>query len=585
MIHGIYANQPSFHTVEFTTGLNIILADRKEDATHKDTRNGLGKSTLISIINFCLGASVRKGKGLYIESLADWVFTIDMTVHGHRVKASRSVSSPNRISIQSETPPEHWIRQPDYDPKTKEYVFSLDDWKALLGWACFGLMPYEGQLKYTPSYRSLVSYFIRNKPDAYSSPFHHFRNQGTGSIQLHMAFLLGLNWEYAAQWQELRDKEDILKAMQKAIKTGALDGIVGTIGELEAARIQLESILEQEQKDLSSFKVHHQYETIQAETNRLTQELHRITNANVVDRRKLSRYEEAVATETPPKDNHIESIYQETGLTFPDGLKRSLNEAKQFHETVVKNRRTFLEAEIIHLKKQIADRDLLILKLTEERAKHLNILKTHGAFEEFSRLEEEHVATREKLEQIKHQIETVRTITAKKQDIQVGRIELGKAAEIDYEERRSKWTSAVKLFNENSQALYKSPGALIIDISDKGYKFDVEIECSDSDGIGKMKIFCFDLMLAQLGSTTQHKVDFLIHDSIIYDGVDPRQRAHALERAATVAEKNSLQYICALNSDMIPTEDLSAGFDLDKHVRVRLTDNDPAGSLLGMRFR
>ena len=89
MIHGIYANQPSFHTVEFTTGLNIILADRKEDATRKDTRNGLGKSTLISIINFCLGARAEKGKGLCIESLADWIFTIDITVGGHRAKASR----------------------------------------------------------------------------------------------------------------------------------------------------------------------------------------------------------------------------------------------------------------------------------------------------------------------------------------------------------------------------------------------------------------------------------------------------------------------------------------------------------------
>ncbi len=160
----------------------------------------------------------------------------------------------------------------------------------------------------------------------------------------------------------------------------------------------------------------------------------------------------------------------------------------------------------------------------------------------------------------------------------------GQRIDVSLEAIAPKWTTAVKLFNENSQALYKSPGALIIDISDKGYKFDVEIECSDSDGIGKMKIFCFDLMLAQLGSTTRHKVDFLIHDSIIYDGVDPRQRAHALERAAQVTEQNSLQYICALNSDMIPTEDLSAGFDLDKHVRVRLTDKDPAGSLLGMRF-
>ena len=88
----------------------------------------------------------------------------------------------------------------------------------------------------------------------------------------------------------------------------------------------------------------------------------------------------------------------------------------------------------------------------------------------------------------------------------------------------------------------------------------------------------------QLGETTHHNVDFLIHDSIIYDGVDPRQRAHALEQAATVTEQNNLQYICALNSDMIPTKDLSPGVNLDQYIRVRLTDKEPAGSSLGMRF-
>jgi uncharacterized protein YydD (DUF2326 family) len=119
---------------------------------------------------------------------------------------------------------------------------------------------------------------------------------------------------------------------------------------------------------------------------------------------------------------------------------------------------------------------------------------------------------------------------------------------------------------------------------DKNYQFDVEIECSDSDGVGKMKIFWFDLMPAQLRSTTPHNGDFLIHDSIIYDGVDLRQPAHALEQVAIVTEQNSLQHICALNSDMIPAEGLSAGFNLEKHSRVKLTDKDPAGSLLGMRF-
>jgi uncharacterized protein YydD (DUF2326 family) len=56
MINTISANQPSFKTVEFTPGFNVIIADRTESSGVKDSRNGLGKSTLIEIIHFCLGA-------------------------------------------------------------------------------------------------------------------------------------------------------------------------------------------------------------------------------------------------------------------------------------------------------------------------------------------------------------------------------------------------------------------------------------------------------------------------------------------------------------------------------------------------
>ena len=51
-----------------------------------------------------------------------------------------------------------------------------------------------------------------------------------------------------------------------------------------------------------------------------------------------------------------------------------------------------------------------------------------------------------------------------------------------------------------------------------------------------------------------------------------------------MAAKYGFQYICALNSDMIPMSDFSAGFDFEDLVRLRLTDTDPSGSLLGFRY-
>ena len=163
-------------------------------------------------------------------------------------------------------------------------------------------------------------------------------------------------------------------------------------------------------------------------------------------------------------------------------------------------------------------------------------------------------------------------------------MELKRATALDYEERRALWSQALSLFSEFSESLYKSPGRLVIDIDDTGYKFDVEIAGSPSEGISKMKIFCYDLMLISFARQRGLGIDFLIHDSTIFDGVDPRQRAHALELAAAMAAKYDFQYICTLNTDMVPVSDFSPGFDYEALVRLRLTDTDASGSLLGFRY-
>ena len=97
MIHSITANQPSFRDVEFRPGLNVILADRTEESSRKDTRNGLGKSTLVEIIHFCLGAKVLRDRGLAIPALEDWAFTMEMSLRGDRIAVTRAVASPNTV--------------------------------------------------------------------------------------------------------------------------------------------------------------------------------------------------------------------------------------------------------------------------------------------------------------------------------------------------------------------------------------------------------------------------------------------------------------------------------------------------------
>jgi uncharacterized protein YydD (DUF2326 family) len=76
----------------------------------------------------------------------------------------------------------------------------------------------------------------------------------------------------------------------------------------------------------------------------------------------------------------------------------------------------------------------------------------------------------------------------------------------------------------------------------------------------------------------------LVHDSTIYDGVDYRQRAHALEFAYKMANICGFQYICALNSDMVSYEEVEEDFDINKFVHLTLGDERPEDSAPGFHL-
>ncbi len=580
MIHKITANHDSFRPIRFGPGLNVILADRKEDSSRKDTRNGLGKSTLIEIIHFCLGARVQKGRGLAIPALADWAFTMEVSLGPDRVAVTRRISRHNITTVAGLS--DRWPDVPQAG-LLGERSFKTDQWRALLGRALFSL-PTADAPKYNPSFRSLISYFVRRRHDAFGDPFIYHSRQSTWDKQLHVALLLGLEWRHAADWQQIKDRATDLAKLRKLVDQGIVPGLAGSIGELEAERVALTQDIDDSSMALETFKVHPQYDSIESEANQLTEALHQEMNARVSASRRLRLYRRAVESEEPPSGVAVEPMYEEMGVVFSEAIRRSLAEAKQFYGRVVRDRRRFLQDEITRLERRIAEIQAEIAELTEQRAGVLRVLEEHGALAELTSLRERHATKLEELAGITRQIERRREIEADDRRIARDKAELADRAARDYDERRGSWDAAVRLFNRNSQALYAAPGHLVIDATDSGFKFDIDIRKSRSDGIGKMKIFCFDLAVLEACAGRDMGIGFLIHDSEMYDGVDSRQRAAALQRAHQVTERTGTQYICALNSDMVPNDDFRDGFTLDEYVRCRLKDGDVSGTLLGIVF-
>ena len=578
MIHRVWSDQASFRGVSFAPGMNVVLAERTKEATQKDSRNGLGKSTLVEVIHFCLGAQHKRGSGLLVEPLSGWEFSVEFDLRGRRIVASRSTDRPKEVALAGDLSGWPILDAEERDDRT---ILGMGAWNDLLSWGMFDYRANRA-VPNAPTFRSLISYFVRRGRDAFSTPFEHFRKQQEWDKRVNTAFLLNLEWQHAKEWQDLRDKEKALTDLRQV--PGLMPGLVGSVGELTAEKVRLEQDAARRAGELASFRVHPEYEVITREVNDLTEQIHGLVLENQNADRILRFYRGSFEAEVPPEEFNVAEIYREAGVHFSGGVQRHLEEVEAFHRQVIANRRDFLGAEVGRLERAILERERAITQYGEVRASKMAILRDHGALSEYTTLQERHLRAQQELEDVGVRLDALRRLERGASELRREREDLLTRALADYEAREEQRKAAIALFNENSERLYQTPGNLVIDLGKNGFRFDVEIMRQGSAGVQQMKVFCYDLALASLWAQRPVSPGFLVHDSPLFADVDERQIASALELAAEQSQGYGFQYICMLNSDKLPLADFSAGFSLEPFVRLRLTDASTDGGLLGIRY-
>ncbi|CAN7442568.1 DUF2326 domain-containing protein [Pararhizobium sp. LjRoot235] len=146
-------------------------------------------------------------------------------------------------------------------------------------------------------------------------------------------------------------------------------------------------------------------------------------------------------------------------------------------------------------------------------------------------------------------------------------------------------SDAVNAVREARTSLYADRwGTFEINPLPTGPEFKVEIESGNSGGIASMEIFCFDYALYKVVTTRLGGLGFLIHDSHLFDPVDSRQKATALELGASLTAEVGGQYIAMLNSDEYEKLEFSAGFDAPSRVLPVVLEDTLGGGLFGFRF-
>ena len=583
MIHQVTSSLNSFKTVRLNPGLNLIVAEKSKGATSRQTRNGSGKSSFVRIIDFLLGAKCDADSIFRLESLVDKNFGMTFDLSGQSTTVLRSGADSSRIVVDGAF--DGWPIQPKLHKESGELRISNAHWCDVLGAMMFQ-MPTDIE-SYGPTFRAMISYFVRRESSgAFQEAQKQSSQQQNWDVQTNLSYLLGIDWTISHALQKIRLKEKSLETLKKEATGGALGDLIGNIGELRTRLAVAERETNRLKAEIAGFQVLPEYHELEKEASRLAIRISELTNENTLDLERVASLSAQLESEQSPDSSLIESVYREVGIVLPELVGKRLEDVREFHAAIIRNRR-------IHLQSEMDDARNAITRRGEEQAasddRRLEIMKTlnsHGALDQFSKLQEELTRQQASVEELKKKVTLAKQLDSEETELTIERAKIKQRLTADLDDRADQLDESIVIFEEFSKQISDHEGSLVIEPKDNGPEFSINVEGKESKGIRSMQIFCFDMTLAVLWSNRKKGPGFLIHDSHLFDGMDSRQVARAIEIGASQSKQHGFQYIVCINSDQLMSAEFVKGFDPTAYRNpVEITDASETGGIFGIRVR
>lgn len=574
-LNSLTANFPEFRAVEFRDGLNIVVADRAKESTKTDSRNGLGKTTVIALIDFCLGANMSdrlkqmKGNG--------WYFTLSLTTRtGIRIEVSRSPDSAGEIHIEGNALAAGIVDREDIS-EVGTVSIGVRKWNTWLGRECFSR---EGMPADPPSFRSLLRHLVRYRPDSLIDPFRTVANQSAQGVQSENAYLLNLDWRFAKEWASLKDRK-----ARVALADDPENSIEARISALEPQIARSQRRVERLTRDIRTFSVLPEYRAIESRVQQMTARIKALGNENFVDRQQLALYESQIDDEFASSNIDVERLFSEAGIILGDAVVRSLDEAAEFQGQVTANRAAYLAEETRRIRDRVSQREIEQTQLAEQQKQDLQLLRSGGALDDLIALQRSLSEAQVETAQVEEQIQTLQELSDRKSRLKSDELDLVSRTKLDMQERFSRRAGIVARFGEIMEALYGETADLRVSPGKNGLQFKVVLPKTGSGGVHLMAIFAYDIAVSEDLASDGRGPGFVIHDSSIFADVDERQTAKAIEIAAASAEEFGYQHLLTMNSDHVPWHEFVDRSVFDEAVVLRLHDGDPSGGVLGQRIQ
>lgn len=592
MFHRLESSDPRFKTLTFHSGLNILLAQKRDEtAGSSTTRNSVGKSSVVDLLHFLLGGTRDKNSIVSSRSLDNDTFLLQMdwpnlseSLHISRAVTSTTIrlypvpSSVGRGQLSLDT----------------SVDLGLNAWQEVIGRDLFHLPEEHRGI----TSRALLSFYMRRvRSGGFNSAVKTIPTQSSYEGATLLSYMLGLDWRLAAGHRVLAEREATRRKLVQAVKDPSFGRIVGKAAELRARAGVLERAVAELRRQIDSFVVVPEFEILQREADELSDRISRLRIADAADRRNVQDIENALSQAAPTESNYLTALYNELGSIVAPQLHRRLDEVAEFHTSIVRNRTFYLEEELAATRARLRDRAEERARLGEAQATILKRLQEGGALSDLTTLQEVYGQRVSELSTLRDRLQAAETIEESRTEISQQKLELKHNIAASLRDYDAVAQEANLLFSSYAAQLYGTDRDAYLGFSAEpgGLNIQPHIESGRGRGVGNMVIFCLDLTVAVIAARAGRGPRFLVHDSHLFDGVDSAQVARALALAWSVSRDEGLQYVTSLNSDDFAkvsneVERASEAGDStlenlsDSIMEVRLTDASETGGLFGYKL-
>ncbi len=565
----IRANKESFHKITFNkVGVSIIRAIKVSE-DKKGTYNSTGKSLLIYLIHFCLGASENFELK---EKLPGWEFSLDFEIGEKLFTANRNTDNQKIIKLNEK---EYKIKEFNEYIQAKVFYNIPNDFKYL-------------------TFRSLINRFIRPKKSSYDLYNCFVKEEKPYQELLNNAFLLGLDIEKVSKKRELKEEWDKIKEKRKSIESDPVMREFFT-GDSEKKKIDIEIIslekkLDHLIKNISDFKVAEDYDQIKKEADEISLELKKYKNRRTVISNAISNINKSLNIKVDIKSRDVQKLYDEANVIISDSIKRRFEDVEEFNKKLIGNRKARLIEEKKSFDQKLADVEGIIKRLGKLEDGKLYLLKSTGSLEEYAKLNEQFSQLQIKYNKLTDYKELLNTYNSKIDEIKEAFVKENSETNKYLKDNEILKKRNIEIFSSFADQFYENkPAGIIIENNDgeNQNRFNIEatIDSDSGDGVNNVKIFCFDWTL--LKNQNNHRIKYIFHDSRLISEIDPRQIAIMFHIAHFSTTEHGFQYIISANQKEL--DSLKAVFseeEYEKYIETNiiedLTDDSDEGKLLGI---